>query len=252
MNATNSCSKLSDSILWLDGRGINSSKLLSVLRRQGYISSLVRELVLENALETINLGPAEEERLLAEFRSMKNLEGRASYLEFLSHNHLDEALLRQSLSRPHKVVRYREERWGSHTSALYLKNKERYDRIIYRRLQTIDADVMQEVFFRLKDREDTWENIACQFPGARPNANARQGPVLAGDIEPRLLQALRHAGPGRVIQPLSLGSQIVVAELEKVETSYLNDELRTRILREEFDNWLESEYTKMLRKLRYL
>ena len=66
MNATNSCSKLSDSVLWLDGRGINSSKLLSILRRQGYISSLVRELVLENALETINLGPGEEERLLAE------------------------------------------------------------------------------------------------------------------------------------------------------------------------------------------
>ena len=82
-------------------------------------------------------------------------------------------------------------------------------------------------------------------------ADARQGPVLAADIEPKLLQALRYAGPGRVIKPLSLGTKIVVAELESLKASHLDSELRTRILREEFNSWLKKECARMLRKLRY-
>ena len=238
-------------ILWLDEYTVDSNKLLNTLRRQGHMASLVQELVLEKELETINLEPEEERRLLKEFRSVKNLENSDSYLDFLNRSQLNEALLLQSLSRPYKVVRYREERWGHCTNTLYLKNKERYDRIVYRCLQAIDADVMQEVFFRLKDQEDSWENLACQFPGAKPNANARQGPVLAADIEPKLLQALRYAGPGRVIKPLSLGTKIVVAELESLEASHLDNGLRTRILQEEFDGWLRRECARMLRKLRY-
>lgn len=247
---TGNCSSM-EPVLWLDKHTVDSKKLLDTLRRQGHMASLVQELVLEKELETVNLGLEEEQRLLKEFRSTKNLEDSDSYLDFLNRSQLDETLLLQSLSRPYKVVRYREQRWGHCTNTLYLKNKERYDRIVYRCLEAIDADVMQEVFFRLKDREDSWENLACQFPGAKPDANARQGPVLAADIEPKLLQALRYAGPGRVIKPLSLGTKIVVAELESLKASHLDSELRTRILREEFNSWLKKECARVLRKLRY-
>ena len=42
---------------------------------------------------------------------------------------------------------------------------------------------------------------------------------------------------------------MVVAELESIEASRFDDELRTLILRQEFDSWLQEECSRMLNKL---
>lgn len=236
--------------LWLADRPVNSQAVMDVLRLNQQLPMLVKELVLNNTLADVALEEGQEQRLLMEFRTQQKLESDDSYLDFLNRNHLNERLLRQSLSRPHRVVRYREERWGPRANSLYLKHKDRYDRITYRRLQSTNADVMQEVFFRLKDREDSWETLARQFPGASRDADARIGPVPVGQVESPLLNALRKAGPGTVIRPLSMQGQVVVAELERLDASRFDDDLRTQILREEFERWLEEECSKMLSKLK--
>ena len=107
---------------------------------------------------------------------------------------------------------------------------------------------MQEVFFRLKDKEDSWDTLARQFP--RSQADARQVSIPCGSIEIPLLGALRQAGPGVVIKPIRLNSNTVaVAELESIEASRFDDELRTLILRQEFESWLQEECSRMLKKL---
>jgi hypothetical protein len=242
---------MSSPVLLLDDQPITADQLLGLLRRQGQIPSLVRELVLDQALATVELSPEEEEQHLQAFRSERQLESEEAFVGFLQASSLDEQLLRQMVTRPERVVRYREERWGPRANSLYLKHKERYDLVTYRRLQCGNADVMQEVFFRLKDREESWESLAQQFAGGDPNATGRVGPVPVGGLEESVLSALRQQGPGRVCRPISLGDQVVVAELEAFQPSEFNEELRTRILREEFETWLQEECSKMLNKVTY-
>jgi len=242
---------MSTPVLLLDDQPIAAEQLLGLLRRQGQIPSLVRELVLDQALATVELSPEEEDQQLQPLRSERQLESEEAFVGFLQASSLDEQLLRQMVTRPERVVRYREERWGPRANSLYLKHKERYDLVIYRRLQCGNADVMQEVFFRLKDREESWDSLAQQFAGGDPNATGRVGPVPVGSLEEPVLSALRQQGPGRVCRPISLGDQVVVAELEAFQPSEFNDELRTRILREEFETWLQEECSKMLNKVTY-
>lgn len=242
---------MSSPVLLLDDQPITADQLLGLMRRQGQIPSLVRELVLDQALATVELSPEEEEQHLQAFRSERQLESEEAFVGFLQTSSLDEQLLRQMVTRPERVVRYREERWGPRANSLYLKHKERYDLVTYRRLQCGNADVMQEVFFRLKDREESWESLAQQFAGGDPNATGLVGPVPVGSLEEPVLSALRQMGPGRVCRPISLGDQVVVAELEAFQPSEFNDELRTRILREEFETWLQEECSKMLNKVTY-
>jgi hypothetical protein len=242
---------MSSPVLLLDDQPITADQLLGLLRRQGQIPSLVRELVLDQALATVELSPEEEEQHLHAFRGERQLESEEAFVGFLQASSLDEQLLRQMVTRPERVVRYREERWGPRANSLYLKHKERYDLVTYRRLQCGSADVMQEVFFRLKDREESWESLAQQFAGGDPNATGQIGPVPVGSLEEPVLSALRQQGPGRVCRPISLGDQVVVAELETFQPSEFNEELRTRILREEFEAWLQEECSKMLNKVTY-
>jgi len=237
--------------LLLDDQPIDSNTILGLLRRQGQMTSLIKDLVLELALANATISKDEEDELLATFRIEQKLESEEAFIAFLQARHLNEALLRQMVTRPHRVVRYREERWGPRANSLYLKHKERYDLVTYRRLQCGSADVMQEVFFRLKDREESWEDLAKQFNRGDTSATGRVGPVPVSKVEEPLLSALRQQGVGRVCGPMSLGDQVVVAELEAFQPSEFNDELRTRILREEFETWLQEECSKMLNKVTY-
>jgi len=237
--------------LLLDEQPINSCAVLSVLRRQGQITNLVRELILDQALAEVEITAEEQAELVNAFRVEQKLESEEAYLGFLQTRHLTEDLLSQMVTRPQRVVRYREERWGPRANSLYLKHKERYDLITYKRLQCGNADVMQEVFFRLKDREESWESLAQQFAGGNSSATALVGPIAVSGLEEPVLKAMRQMGAGKVCRPISLGDQVVVVELEKFEPSEFNEELRTRILREEFETWLQEECSKMLSKVSY-
>ena len=57
---------------------------------------------------------------------------------------------------------------------------------------------MQEVFFRLKDNEETWESLARQFQPGSESANGRIGPVPVKSIEPSLLKALQKLEKDRL------------------------------------------------------
>ena len=233
------------------GETIHCQDLVDLLRRTGQLPNLLREWVLDQALADVALEEGEEDRLITDLREGNGLTSDEAYSSFLQQRQLNDALLRQSLSRPHKVVRYREERWGPRANSLYLQHKDRYDRISYRRLQSCDADVMQEVYFRLKDREESWESLARQFQPGNPEANALEGPVTVASVEPELLAELHRAGPNRLLKPLQLGDQVIVAELEQVLPAEFNEELRTQLLRDAFETWLSEECSRMLGSLEF-
>ena len=240
-----------EAALWLDTQPVSITEIVDILRKDGKLPSLVQELILNRTLEATKLAPNKEDELINDFRKQKQLLQEEDFLDFLQRNHLNVSLLAASLTRPHKVVKYREERWGPRANSLYLKHKDKYDKFTYKRLQSDNSDIMQEVFFRLKDGEDSWENLAPQFPGAKPNSDARIEKVPISQIEPALVGELRKAGAGVVIRPLVLNSNtVVVAELESIEPSSFDDEIRTLILREEFDKWLVEESIKMLGKIK--
>ena len=99
---------MSSPVLLLDDQPITADQLLGLLRRQGQIPSLVRELVLDQALATVELNPEDEEQQLQAFRAQRQLETEEAFVGFLQASQLDETLLLQMVTRPERVVRYRE------------------------------------------------------------------------------------------------------------------------------------------------
>ena len=232
----------------IDELTFSDTDIIEVLRSTGQIPVMVRELFLENVLKEIELEPELEDKLVADFRKQRDLQTEEAYVEFLDSAHLNERLLKKMLTRPERIIKYREERWGPRAQSLYLKHKERYDKITYQRLQCKEPGVMQEVFFRIQDGEETWDSLSKQFYPQEPNASARIESVPVNTIENILLEELRKAGEGKIIKPLIIGDQVVVAELEAFEPSKFDDNLRQIILRDQFEGWLSDSCTKMLKK----
>ena len=66
-----------------------------------------------------------------------------------------------------KIEKFKEERWGNRFNSLYLKNKDKFDQYTYKFLGLENGNAMKEVYFRLKDGEETWETMAEQFKKGR-------------------------------------------------------------------------------------
>jgi len=242
---------MSEALILMDDRAIEGRDLLALVRKCGQLQTLLKEWVFDQALCSVELPEDLQAQLLQEFKEQHQLESKESYIAFLQERLLDEDMILSMICRPHKLVHYREERWGPRANSLYLQHKERYDSIRYRRLQATNADVMQEVYFRLKDREESWESLARQVNPKDPTATGMVGPVAANQIEAPLLSQLRQAGEGKLLRPFPLGPYTVVAQLEEVIPSEFNDDLRTLLLRDTFDEWLEAECSRMIQKVRF-
>ena len=243
---------MTEPVLYIDDCPVSCAELTNLLRRNGQLNNLLQEWILDCSLRDIEITPEDEASFLGDFREQQNLLSDEAFSSFLQQRFLSEELLLQTLARPHKVVKYREERWGPRVNSLYLQRKERYDLIRYRRLEAANADVMQEVYFRLKDGEESWESLAQQIQPSNPNATSLVGPVPVGDVEDNLLLQLREAGEGKLLRPLQLGANTVVAQLEEVIPTEFNAELRTLLLREAFEEWLAEECSRMLQKVRFV
>ena len=223
----------------------------TIIKNQG-LPTLIRNLIIEKAIEDINIPKEKIQELISEMKENQNLQNTEEYMNFLNQQNLSEELLIEMLCRPHKIVHFREETWGPRINSIYLNKKENYDLVTYRRLESNNADIMQEVYFRLKDKEETWESIARQFPGASKDANAIVDSVSVKSVEKPLLQALRNAKKGVPIQPIRVDeSSVVVAEIIEFHATRLDDELKAKILGEEFESWLQQECTNMIKNISF-
>ena len=244
-------SPLTSTALLVDDQPISCRDLIDLMRRQAAIPRLLQEWVLDQTLADILLPEEQQQQLLNEYRTANQLTQDEAFQDHLQRRHIDEPLLQKMLNRPYQVVQYREERWGPAAESLYLKRKEDFDTVTYQRLQAADCDVMQEIYFRLKDGEESWESLARQFPGAGPDATAVQGPVAVSNVEAPVLAALRASEPGQVPRPIQVGDQTVVVALEDFQASAFDETLRTTLLRETFESWLQEECTRMLERISF-
>lgn len=237
--------------LHLDGEPITTHAFLNLARKQGSIPKLVQEWVLDRTLAETPLPESQQALLLQEFRQEQGLESDEAFQSFLINRHIDQGLLLQMICRPHQVVAYREERWGPAANSLYLQKKDQFDLVRYRRLQSSNSDVMQEIYFRLKDQEESWESLARQFPGAPADATALIGPIPVAEVEQPILELLRKLEPGKVARPVQLNDQMVVVALEEFTPSALNQAIRDTLLRQAFEEWLQAECNRILNKISF-
>ena len=184
---------------------ISSNEIVKIIRRQGRLPRLVQDWILDNTLAHINIDPETQLNALSDYRENNHLTSDEAYADHLQTRHIDDSRLINILSRPLQVVQYREERWGPLRKASIF-NTRGFDMVMYQRLESSNADVMQEIYFRLKDGEESWDGLA-QFPGAPADATAMRGPIPVADVEAPVLDALRKSEPGRVARPVQIGSR---------------------------------------------
>lgn len=228
-----------------------AEQLLSIIRKNKMLISIAREVILENILSSIKIGQNREKEIIKEFKLTRNFDSEEELQAFLNKEHLNEKLLVDILTRGEKMVIFREDKWKHHVKELYLKHKEKYDKIKFLQLTGNDFDTMQEVYFRLKDKEETWIELANQFYPDNNNKAPLIGPVSVEQLNNELLKKLKEKGPEIITGPIKVDNNYVVVELKEVIPSILDEKLENVIMQDEFNSWIEEKIAKYITNLNF-
>jgi len=125
-------------------------------------------------------------------------------------------------------------------------------KIVYSKIAHEDADVATEIFFRIREKEKSFAQLALEYPqDPEVHVNRIYDPIKVCSTDSKIAQLLLKIQPGEVLPPINCSDMFVVMRFEKIIPAVLDEGMRCRLLDELFENWLNERcnsehYRKMM------
>ena len=115
----------------------------------------------------------------------------------------------------------------------YLRRKSQIDKVTYSLIRVKDEYLANELFLRIKNRENTFEEIASKYSeGAEKQNGGKIGPISLDKPHPLLSRLLQVSNEGQLWPPKELGEWWIIVKMEKLLCTELNEEVRQKLLLE--------------------
>jgi len=140
------------------------------------------------------------------------------------------------------LAQFKEQTWGGQVESHFLQRKTQLDRVLYSLIRTKDASLAQELYFRLKDDEASFAELAKDYSeGQEAQTGGLIGPVELSVPHPSLGRLLSASQPGQLWAPTPIGEWYVIARLEKFIPIQFDQATRSRMLDELYKRWLQQQ-----------
>ena len=241
---------------------MDSERVVSELRRN--ISSEGRALLKDNNLlrplveqmvtkEAIQECPVSEEALddarqdLLEQRGFDSIEQWPELLEGLGRTEEDVLGRLQHVVRRQHFIR---ERFSPKAEARFLERKNELDQVVYSLLRLENSFLARELYLQIESGESNFADLAKRYAeGPERNTNGIVGPVSLTQAHPSLVEKLRVAQPGVLLEPFRIADWWLVVRLERYSPATFSDEISDRMCQEMFDAWIAEQTATTLSRL---
>ena len=221
------------------------------LARLGLLRGFVRAECLEAAVGGVELTEEELQRARAQFAQELQLTSDADVARY-AHAHLltPEALDSQALlSARQRKFSLRE--FGPKAEARFLDRKTQLDRVVYSLLRLKDGGLARELYLRLDEGEANFADVAAEYAeGPEKATRGIVGPVPLTQAHPLLVDRLRTAAPGVVLEPFRVETWWLVVRLESFTPASFDEATAARMVHELFEQWLIGQVEQRLDALR--
>ena len=241
---------------------MDSERVVSELRRN--ISAEGRALLKDNNLlrplveqmvttEAIQECPVSEEALddarqdLLEQRGFESIEQWPELLEGLGRTEEDVMGRLQHVVRRQHFIR---ERFSPKAEARFLERKNELDQVVYSLLRLENSFLARELYLQIESGESNFADLAKRYAeGPERNTNGIVGPVSLTQAHPSLVEKLRVAQPGVLLEPFRIADWWLVVRLERYSPATFSDEISDRMCQEMFDAWIAEQTATTLSRL---
>ncbi|MEM9135986.1 MAG: peptidylprolyl isomerase [Cyanobacteria bacterium P01_F01_bin.42] len=220
-------------------RIVSASELVSLVQSYQMVPQLLKECVIEQVLDDIELSDEEQSKAVQEYCVRNQLEDAEAQKRWLTHYQMTPNQLKALALRTHKLEKFKTETWGSKVESVFLTNKQQFDQVVYSLVRLESPEIAQELFFRLQENEAGFSEIAAKYSkGPEAQTGGLIGPVEVTKLHPKLSQSLMSSKPGQIRPPMRVDQWIVILKLERMLPASLDDGLRARLIDQQFQEWL--------------
>lgn len=230
------------SLVAVGDRTLAASELFGLLTQYQLLPSFLKEFILDKALKDIVLTPEEEASALEQFYAQHQISSDEQQSNWLNYYRMNPEQLLDQAQRQFKLAKFKETTWGAFMEVDFLKHKAKLDQFIYSLIRIGNGEQAQELYFRIKEGEQTFAEVASQYSeGPEAQTGGQVGPVAASTLHPSLVQMLSSSKPGQIWPPQRFGEWSVIVRLEKHIGAQLNETVRHQLLEHRYQEWLNHQ-----------
>jgi parvulin-like peptidyl-prolyl isomerase len=148
--------------------------------------------------------------------------------------------LKASVERDLRIGKWKKALFESGARDRFHMRQPALDRVVYSLLRVKDAGLARELWFRLKEGEATFAELAPKYASGNEIYTAGiVGPVAYGSMHPALAEILRTAHPGKLLKPLAVADWYLVARVEHQLPAEFDEATKALMIEELAHIWLE-------------
>ena len=222
----------------------------SLLRRYNLLKPLVEQMITSEAIAGVSVPEDALETAKHELLDQRGFETMDQWAEMLTDLGRTDAEVIDRLERVIRRQKYMRDRFAPKAEARFLERKNELDQVVYSLLRLADSFLARELYLQIESEESNFADLAKRYAeGPERNTNGIVGPVSLTQAHPLLVEKLRVAQPGVLLEPFRVADWWVVVRLERYSPATFTPEVSDRMCREMFDAWIEEETATTLSRL---
>lgn len=202
-------------VLQLGQQQIPLEQLPSLLDKYELLPTLTKEIIIDQAIASIKLTPEEEQEIG------------------------EERLLRRV-----KIQKFKQLTWGHKLKSHFLKHRRKLDRATYYLLRHQEEAIIQELYFRLQEKEQSFSELAREYS---QGPEAQRGGLVSGvqlnTLHPTLAAMLSSSQPGELLPITKLDDWYIIVYLQEFIPAQFNEIVKQQLLDQLFREWLQCQVT---------
>ena len=221
--------------------------ITSLLSRYHMTPYLLSEMVIDQAIASIHCTADEQALACQQFYQKRRIADHQTWLE--QHGVTSE-LLADIVTRKLKISKFQRATWKNKLESYFHAHKQQLDQVIYALIQVEDAGLAQELYFRLKEGEQSFAELAQTYSqGPEAETGGLVGPIELGNVSQNLAPLLLMSHPGELWPPMPMEESLLIIRLEKLIPAQMNESMRQRLYQELFDTWVIEQSKQLSYKM---
>jgi hypothetical protein len=149
-------------------------------------------------------------------------------------------LLKSSIERECRISIWKKNLFESEAEEHFERRKPALDRIVYSLLRVKEAGLARELWFRIKEGEATFAELAPTYASGNEIYTAGiVGPVALGAMHPALAGVLKPARAGELLKPFAVAEWFLVARVDHHLPAEFDEPMKSQMIEELCHQWLE-------------
>lgn len=230
-----------NTILQVHDREFTADQLIPLLAEYQLMPQLLKEIVIDQAIEPFICTPEELEVRCEAFFAQYEISTVVEREAWLQTQGMTMKQFVAPLQRQIRLEKFKMATWGNKLESYFLQRKTDFDQVICSIIRHSDRDTILELYFRLEEGEQSFAELAPLYSqGAEAQTKGIMGPVELGQLHPDLAALLATSKPGQLMKA-KIEEWYVIAEVESYIPAQFNQSMQKRLLDELFNEWLQQE-----------